>query len=107
MRKSKFTDQQVAFVLRQAEEGASVGEVCRKAGVSEATYYKRHWKHGGLMPSDMQPLAVSSTMERTCASFCLKVPEASMPITRSPRSRSAKPAIVPPCVEPVTKQPTM
>ena len=47
MKKSKFTDAQIAFVLRQAEEGTSVSEVCRKAGISEATFYSeplaRHW----------------------------------------------------------------
>ena len=35
MRKSKFTDQQVAFALRQAETGTRVAEVCRKMGISE------------------------------------------------------------------------
>ena len=33
MKKSRFTDSQIAFILRQAEEGASVEEVCRKAGI--------------------------------------------------------------------------
>jgi putative transposase len=37
MKKSKFIEAQVAFILRQAEEGASIGEVCRKAGTSETT----------------------------------------------------------------------
>lgn len=37
MRKSKFTDAQIAYVLRQAEEGTSVAEVCRKASIAEAT----------------------------------------------------------------------
>ncbi len=38
MKKSKFTDAQIAFVLRQAEERTAIGEVCRKAGISEATF---------------------------------------------------------------------
>ena len=42
MKRSKFTEAQVAFILRQAEEGTAVGEVCRKAGISEATYY--NWR---------------------------------------------------------------
>jgi putative transposase len=37
MKKSKFTDAQIAFILRQAEEGTPVAEVCRKAGISDAT----------------------------------------------------------------------
>ena len=39
MKKSKFTGEQIAFALRQAEVGTPVAEVCRKMGVSEATYY--------------------------------------------------------------------
>ena len=39
MRRSKFTGAQIAFVVRQAEEGTSVEEVCRKAGISTATFY--------------------------------------------------------------------
>ena len=56
MKKSKFTDAQIAFVLRQAEEGTAIGEVCRKAGISEATFYNWRKKYGGLMPSGMRRL---------------------------------------------------
>lgn len=38
MKRSKFTQQQIAFILRQAEEGASVEDVCRKAGILIQTY---------------------------------------------------------------------
>jgi putative transposase len=38
MKRSKFTEAQIAFILRQGEEGTAVGEICRKAGISEATY---------------------------------------------------------------------
>ena len=48
MKRSKFTEAQIAFILRQAEEGTAVGEVCRKAGISEATYYNWRKKYGGL-----------------------------------------------------------
>jgi putative transposase len=41
MKKSKFTEQQIAFALQQAESGTQVGEVCRKMGISEATFYRR------------------------------------------------------------------
>jgi putative transposase len=51
-----FSEQQIAFVLRQAEEGTAVTEVCRKAGISEATYYVWRKKFGGLMPSEMKRL---------------------------------------------------
>ena len=56
MKKSKFTDAQIAFVLRQAEEGTPVGEVCRKAGISDATFYNWRKKYAGLMPSEMKRL---------------------------------------------------
>ena len=39
MKRSKFSDAQIAFILRQAEEGTAVAEVCRKAGISDATFY--------------------------------------------------------------------
>ena len=56
MKKSRFSEQQIAFILRQAEEGTTVEEVCRKAGISQATYYSWKTKYGGLMPSEMKRL---------------------------------------------------
>jgi putative transposase len=56
MKKSRFSEQQIAFILRQGEEGTRVEEVCRKAGISEATYYNWRKKYGGLMPSEMKRL---------------------------------------------------
>lgn len=56
MKRSKFTEAQIAFILRQAEEGTRVEEVCRKAGISQATFYKWKKKYGGLMPSEMKRL---------------------------------------------------
>ena len=56
MKRSKFTEAQIAFILRQAEEGTVVGEVCRKAGISEATYYNWRKKYAGSMPSEMKRL---------------------------------------------------
>ncbi|MGB5948192.1 MAG: transposase [Parvibaculum sp.] len=44
MQKTKLSEQKMAFILRQVEEGATVGEVCQKAVISEATYYNRHKK---------------------------------------------------------------
>ena len=56
MKRSKFTVPQIAFILRQGEEGSSIGEICRKAGISEATYYNWRKKYAGLMPSEMKRL---------------------------------------------------
>lgn len=56
MRKSKFTDAQIVFILRKTEERTKVEEGCRKAGISLQTFYR--WKKlcGGLMPSEMKRL---------------------------------------------------
>ena len=40
MKRSKFTEQQIAFALKQAELGTTVEEVCRKLGISDATFFK-------------------------------------------------------------------
>ena len=56
MKKSKFTEAQIAFILRQVEEGTPVPEVCRKAGISDATFYNWRKKYAGLMPSEMKRL---------------------------------------------------
>jgi len=48
MKKSKWTEQQIAFALRQAETGTRVAEVCRKMGISEATFYVWKKKYAGL-----------------------------------------------------------
>jgi transposase-like protein len=56
MKRSRFSDQQIAFVLRQADEGTAIAEVCRKVGISEATYYNWRKKYGGLMPSETRRL---------------------------------------------------
>ncbi len=56
MKTSTLSEQQIAFILRQADEGTSVEEVCRKAGISVQTYYRWRKKYGGLMPSEMKRL---------------------------------------------------
>jgi len=56
MKKSRFTEQQIAFALHQAEGGTPVADVCRKMGISEQTYYRWRKKYGGLMPSEMRRL---------------------------------------------------
>ncbi len=56
MKTSRFSEQQIAFILKQAEDGTTVEEVCRKAGISIQTYYRWRRKYGGLMPSEMKRL---------------------------------------------------
>jgi len=56
MRRTQFTEAQIAFALRQVEEGAAIAEVCRKLGVSDVTFYLWCSKYAGLMPSEMKRL---------------------------------------------------
>ncbi len=56
MRKQRYSEEQIAFVLKQAELGAPVEEVCRKIGVSEQTFYRWKLKFSGMLPSDMRRL---------------------------------------------------
>jgi len=56
MKRSKFTDQQIAFALHQAEQGTSVSEIIRKMGISEQTFYRWKKRYGGLMPSEVRKL---------------------------------------------------
>ena len=56
MKASKFTDAQKLFVVKQGEEGTPVAEICRKAGISQATYFNWKKRYAGLMPSEMRRL---------------------------------------------------
>lgn len=56
MKKSRFTEEQIAFALKQAELGTAVPEICRKMGISDATFYNRKKKYGGLGPSELRRL---------------------------------------------------
>lgn len=56
MKKSRFTEEQIAMALHRAEDGVSVEEVCRKLGISDATFYKWKQKYGGLLPSEVRKL---------------------------------------------------
>ncbi len=56
MKRSQFTEQQITFVLKQAELGTPVDEVCRKLGISDATFYNWKKKYGVLGPSELRRL---------------------------------------------------
>ena len=56
MKKSNFTASQIVFILKQAEDGTAISEVCRKAGISDATFYNWRKKYAGLLPSEMRRL---------------------------------------------------
>ena len=56
MKASKFSDAQKAFILKQGDDGVPVAEICRKAGISPATYFNWKKKYAGLLPDEMRRL---------------------------------------------------
>jgi len=56
MRKSRFSEQQIALALQQAAVGAPIAEICRKYGISEQTFYRWKKRFGELSPSEIKEL---------------------------------------------------
>lgn len=56
MKASKFTDAQKAFILKQGADGVPVSEICRRAGISQATYFNWKKKYDGLLPTEIKRL---------------------------------------------------
>ena len=56
MKASKFSDAQKAFILKQGADGIAVAEICRRAGISQATYFNWKKKLDGLLPTEMRRL---------------------------------------------------
>ncbi len=56
MKRSKFTEPQIAFAIKQSETGTRVEEVCRMIGISEATSYNWNHKYGGLWLPELRRL---------------------------------------------------
>lgn len=66
MRPSRFTEEQIIGILKEQEAGAATADVCRKHGISSATFYKSKAKYGGMDVSDARRLKTLKT--RTPAS---------------------------------------
>jgi putative transposase len=56
VKRSRFSEEQIAFALKQQELGTSVEEICRKMGISDATFYNWRKKYAGLGPSELRRL---------------------------------------------------
>lgn len=65
MKASKFTEAQIAFVLRQAEDGTPIAEICRKAGISDATFYNWRKKYAGLSQHDPRRPGIGVRLPRS------------------------------------------
>lgn len=76
MKRSRFTETQIVGILKEADSGITVREVCRKHQISDATFYKWKSKYGGLEVSDVKRMreleAENSQLKRMYADVSLE-----------------------------------
>jgi putative transposase len=76
MKKTRFTETQIVAILREGETGAKASELCRKHGISDATYYNWKAKYGGMTSSDLKRMkemeAELSRLKRMYADLALE-----------------------------------
>lgn len=76
MKKSRFTETQIISILQEADAGVKVKDICRKHGISDATYYNWRSKYGGMSASDLKRMkemeAELSRLKRMYAELALE-----------------------------------
>lgn len=76
MRKSKFTESQIVAILAEGESGLAVGDVCRKHGISNATYYQWKSKYGRVSANELKRIkdleAENGKLKRMYAELALE-----------------------------------
>ena len=76
MKKSRFTETQIVLILKEADAGRPIKEVCRQHGISDATYYKWKSKYGGMEASDLKRVkdleAENAKLKRLFADMALE-----------------------------------
>jgi putative transposase len=76
MKRSRYSETQIVGILKEADAGLKVVEICRKYGISDATYYKWKSKYGGLEVSDVRRLreleAENAKLKRMYAELSLE-----------------------------------
>jgi putative transposase len=76
MKRSQYSESQIVGILKEADAGVKVADICRKYGISDATYYKWKSKYGGLEVSDVRRMreleAENSRLKRMYADLSLE-----------------------------------
>lgn len=76
MKKSRFSETQIVSILNEADAGVPVKDICRKHGISDATYYNWRSKYGGMAASDLKRIkeleAENARLKRMYADLALE-----------------------------------